>query len=146
MIEIKEIKPPRSVPFFGMIGGMFTVFKHAFQKPVTVQYPEKREDQGDRFRFRIYLSTDDCVGCTLCEQVCPNLSITMMLLDKENPRNKRKIYPSVNFGTCTVCRNCEEICPTDAIYLKGVFETSRTRNSFFYNPLELEKNEEDVRR
>ena len=31
-----------------------------------------------------------------------------------------------------------------AIYQKDVFETSRTRNSFFYNPVELEKDEGDV--
>ncbi|MCL4346035.1 MAG: NADH-quinone oxidoreductase subunit NuoI [Candidatus Thermoplasmatota archaeon] len=146
MIEVKEVEEPRRIPIIGSIGGMYTVFKHLFKKPVTVQYPEEKENQGDRFRFRIYLSTDDCVGCTLCEQVCPNLTITMVSLDKENPRNKRKIYPAVNFGTCTVCRNCEEICPTDAIYLKDVFETSRTKNSFFYSPTELEKNEDEVRR
>lgn len=146
MIEVKEVEEPKRIPILGSIGGMYTVFKHLFQKPVTVQYPEEKENQGDRFRFRIYLSTDDCVGCTLCEQVCPNLTITMVSLDKENPRNKRKIYPSVNFGTCTVCRNCEEICPTDAIYLKDVFETARTKNSFFYSPTDLEKSEDEVRR
>jgi NADH-quinone oxidoreductase subunit I len=70
----------------------------------------------------------------------------MQTVDRENPRNKRKIYPDVNFGTCTVCRNCEEICPTDAIYLTHVFETARTRNSFTYSPEELEKHEEEVKR
>jgi NADH-quinone oxidoreductase subunit I len=146
MIEIKEVKEPKRIPIVGSVMGMFTVFKHLFQKPVTVQYPEVKGDIPDRFRFRVYLSTDDCVGCTLCEQVCPNLSITMMNLDKENQRNKRKIYPTVNFGTCTVCRNCEEICPTDAIYLKEVFETARTKNNFMYSPTDLEKGEDEVRR
>ena len=146
MIEIKEVKEPKRIPIVGSVMGMFTVFKHLFQKPVTVQYPEVKGDIPDRFRFRVYLSTDDCVGCTLCEQVCPNLSITMMNLDKENQRNKRKIYPTVNFGTCTVCRNCGEICPTDAIYLKEVFETSRTKNNFMYSPTDLEKGEDEVRR
>ena len=146
MIEIKEVKEPKRIPIIGSVMGMFTVFKHLFQKPVTVQYPEVKGDIPDRFRFRVYLSTDDCVGCTLCEQVCPNLSITMMNLDKENQRNKRKIYPTVNFGTCTVCRNCEEICPTDAIYLKEVFETARTKNNFMYSSTDLEKGEDEVRR
>jgi NADH-quinone oxidoreductase subunit I len=146
MIEIKEVKEPKRIPIIGSIEGMFTVFKHLFMKPVTVQYPEAKESLPDRFRFRIYLSTDDCVGCTLCEQVCPNLSIKMMPLEKENQRNKRKIYPAVNFGTCTVCMNCEEICPTDAIYLKDTFETARTRNSFLYSPTELEKHEDEVKK
>ena len=141
-----EVKQPKRIPFIGMLQGMLTVFKHGFQKPVTVQYPEEKETLPDRFKYRIFLSMDDCVGCTLCEQVCPNLTISMQHVERENPRNKRKLYPDVNFGTCTVRRNCEEICPTDAIYLTHVFETARTRNSFTYNPEELEKHEEEVKR
>ncbi len=75
MIEVKE--PKKELPIIGSIKGMFAVAKHLFQKPVTIQYPEERPYEPDRFRFRIFLSLDDCVGCTLCEQVCPNKSITM---------------------------------------------------------------------
>ena len=142
MIEVKE--PKKELPLIGTMKAMLVVAKHLFQKPVTVQYPEERAPLPDRFRYRIFLSMDDCVGCTLCEQVCPNLTIHMQHVDKENPRNKRKIYPDVNFGTCTVCRNCEEICPTDAIYLTHEFETSRTRNNFTYSPEELQLPEEEV--
>lgn len=142
MIEVKE--PKKELPLVGILKGMATVAKHLFQKPVTIQYPEEKPYMADRFRYRIFLSMDDCVGCTLCEQVCPNLSIRMQNVDKENPRNKRKIYPDVNFGTCTVCRNCEEICPTDAIYLTHEFQTSRTRNNFTYSPEELGLPEDEV--
>lgn len=145
MIGIKEVEEPKkSLPLVGILKGIFGVGKHLFQKPVTVQYPEERGYTPERFRFRIFLNMDDCVGCTLCEQVCPNLTIHMQYVDKENPRNKRKIYPEVNFGTCTVCRNCEEICPTEAIYLTHEFETSRTRNNFTYSPEELGKPESEV--
>jgi NADH-quinone oxidoreductase subunit I len=144
LIEVKE--PRRPIPIVGSISGMVNVARHLFRKPVTVQYPEEKPILPQRFRARIFLRLDDCVGCTLCEQVCPNNSITMQLVDRENPRNKRKIYPDVNFGTCTVCRNCEEICPTDAIYLTHVFETSRTRNSFTYSPQELALQENEVKK
>ncbi|MCL4329701.1 MAG: NADH-quinone oxidoreductase subunit NuoI [Candidatus Thermoplasmatota archaeon] len=146
-IGIKEVEEPRRrVPLVGVISGMATVGKHLFQKPVTLKYPEEKPDLPERFRFRIYLKLDDCVGCTLCEQVCPNGSIKMQNVHRENPRNKRMIYPDVNFGTCTVCRNCEEICPTDAIYLTHVFETSRTRNNFTYSPEELAMDEDKVKK
>ena len=144
VIEVKE--PRRSIPIIGSLSGMMLVMRHLFRKPVTVQYPEEKSKLPDRFRFRIFLKLADCVGCTLCEQVCPNGSITMQHVDRENPRNKRMIYPDVNFGTCTVCRNCEEICPTDAIYLTHVFETSRTRNSFTYSPEELAMQEDEVKK
>jgi NADH-quinone oxidoreductase subunit I len=147
MIGVKEVEEPKKrVPIVGMIAGMATVGKHLLEKPVTVQYPEQKREMPERFRFRIFLKLDDCVGCTLCEQVCPNGSIKMQPVDRENPRNKRKIYPDVNFGTCTVCRNCQEICPTDAIYLTNVFETSRTRNSFTYSPEELALEEDKVKK
>jgi NADH-quinone oxidoreductase subunit I len=142
VIEVKE--PKKRIPVVGLISGMLTVSKYMFKKPVTVQYPEQKPDLPDRFRFRIFLKLDDCVGCTLCEQVCPNHSINMQKVDRENPRNKRKIYPDVNFGTCTVCRNCQEICPTEAIYLDKEFETARTRNSFTYSPEELALKENEV--
>lgn len=146
-IGIKEVEEPKKrVPLVGVISGMATVGKHLFQKPVTLQYPEEKPDLPERFRFRIYLKLDDCVGCTLCEQVCPNGSIKMQNVQRENPRNKRMIYPDVNFGTCTVCRNCQEICPTEAIYLTHVFETSRTRNSFTYSPEELAMDEDKVKK
>ncbi len=146
-IGIKEVEEPKKrVPLVGVISGMATVGKHLFQKPVTLQYPEEKPDLPERFRFRIYLKLDDCVGCTLCEQVCPNGSIKMQNVQRENPRNKRMIYPDVNFGTCTVCRNCQEICPTEAIYLTHVFETSRTRNSFTYSPEELALDEDKVKK
>ncbi len=145
MIGVKEVEEPKKqIPLVGTLKAMMVVGKHLFQKPVTVQYPEVRPEIPDRFKFRISLSLDDCVGCTLCEQVCPNLSIHMNKVERENQRNKRKIYPDVNFGTCTVCRNCEEICPTDAIYLTHEFETARTRNSFTYSPEELSLPEEEV--
>ena len=143
-MEVKE--PKRKFPLIGIISGMISVASHGLRKPVTVQYPEQKPYIPERFRFRISLKLDDCVGCTLCEQVCPNGSIKMESLNRENPRNKRKIYPDVNFGTCTVCRNCEEICPTTAIYLTHEFETSRTKNSFLYSPTELTMNEEYVKK
>ena len=143
-MEVKE--PKKRIPLIGILSGMISVASHLFRKPVTVQYPEVRPYQPERFRFRISLKLDDCVGCTLCEQVCPNGSIKMEKLVRENPRNKRMLYPDVNFGTCTVCRNCEEICPTTAIYLTHEFETARTKNSFLYSPLELAMDEKEVKK
>ncbi len=147
MIEIKEVKEPRKpTPVLSMLKGMGMLSLNLFRKPTTIKYPEEMPFMPDRYRFRIFLKLDDCVGCTLCEQVCPNGTIKMEHVDRDNPRNKRKIYPDVNFGTCTVCRNCEEICPTDAIYLTHEFQTSRTRNSFLYSPHELAQPEYEVKK
>lgn len=160
--NVKEIEiPKKPLPLIGEIQTMYHVGKFIFKKPVTVQYPEEKGDIPERFRYRIFLSPESCIGCTLCQQICPNHSIKMEVWDlssqntgahaiktargvRENAQNKRHLYPDVNFGTCTVCRNCEEICPTNAIYLTHEFETARTRNSFTYSPQELTMQEKDV--
>ncbi len=157
---VKEIKiPKKPIPIIGSLETMYSIGRFMFKKPITTQYPEEKGEIPERFRFRIFLSPESCIGCTLCEQICPNHSIKMEVWEvekeqglvvetkrgaRENMQNKRHIYPDVNFGTCTVCRNCEEICPTNAIYLTHQFEDARTRNSFTYSPQELTRQEDDV--
>ncbi len=159
---VKELKEPKKpVPIIGELQTMYRMGKYMFKKPVTTQYPEEKGKIPERFRYRIFLVPEACVGCSSCERICPNHSIKMEHWDfdrsnlenavvqtahgeRKNLRNTRNIYPDVNFGTCTVCRQCEEICPTDAIYLTHEFECSRTRNSFTYSPEELTMQEEDV--
>src|SRR5208337_4112329 len=55
---------------------IWCVFLHAFQKRVTVQYPEEKPYLAPRYRGRIILSRDPdgeerCVACNLCAVVCP---------------------------------------------------------------------------
>ena len=33
--------------------GLWTVFKHLFKKPVTLEYPEKRRELNDEFRGKL---------------------------------------------------------------------------------------------
>ena len=34
----------------GLFEGLFTVFKHLFKRPVTLEYPEKKRELNDNFR------------------------------------------------------------------------------------------------
>ena len=34
----------------GLFDGLFTVFKHLFKRPVTLEYPEKKRELNDTFR------------------------------------------------------------------------------------------------
>ena len=60
--------------------GMFTIMKHFFRKPITLEYPEKRPVLNGRFRGRLALLTnkdgsDVCIGCKSCTKVCPCIDL-----------------------------------------------------------------------
>jgi NADH-quinone oxidoreductase subunit I len=77
----------------------------------TFQYPEERHrltvrDEG----------TPRCVGCMLCETVCPAKCITIVAGEHPDPNVEK--YPvrfDIDLGICVYCGYCVEVCPEDAI-------------------------------
>lgn len=56
--------------------------------------------------FSTRVVSEKCIGCKLCEKVCPSDSIVVKKEDKK---------AEVNTSLCLQCSNCQEICPTEAI-------------------------------
>lgn len=54
-----------------------------------------------------YHTTEDCIGCGLCEKVCPRHNITM-----ESFRGQAR---PVWHGDCTQCMACYHYCPKNAV-------------------------------
>ena len=111
---------------FSMIRSIWYVFLHAFQKRITVLYPEQKPYLAPRYRGRIVLSRDPdgeerCVACNLCAVACPVGCIALQATEDEHGRR----YPDffrINFSRCIFCGYCEEACPTYAIQLTPDFE------------------------
>ncbi|MBI4885978.1 MAG: hypothetical protein HY824_02695, partial [Acidobacteria bacterium] len=60
-----------------ILATMRVTFLNLFRKPVTVHYPDKERAYPDRYRGLLALvyekdtGEEACIGCRLCEFVCP---------------------------------------------------------------------------
>ena len=72
----------KSFFLFELMKGLVVTQTHFFRRKITVQYPEERTPQSNRFRglhaLRRYPNGEErCIACKLCEAVCPALAITI---------------------------------------------------------------------
>ena len=118
----------RSFTLSELFKGMRLTGKRFASKKFTVQYPEEKTPQSPRFRglhaLRRYPSGEErCIGCKLCEAVCPALAITIDTEEREDGSRRTTVY-DIDLFKCVYCGFCEEACPVDAIVETRVFEYS----------------------
>jgi NADH-quinone oxidoreductase subunit I len=105
---------------------MGTTLKNLFRKPVTIHYPEVTRQYPDRFRGVLALTYDketgeeNCIGCRLCEYICPPQVIKVEMLKAEK-RNYAKSF-TLELYACEFCELCVQVCPTDAIIMMKSFD------------------------
>jgi len=99
-----------------------------FRKPVTVHYPDVKRPYPDRFRGVLALTYDketgeeNCIGCRLCEYICPPQVIKVEMLKAEK-RNFAKTF-TLELYACEFCELCVQVCPTDAIIMMKSFDVA----------------------
>ena len=62
-----------------------------------------------------------CIGCKLCEAVCPALAITIDT-EERNDGTRRTTRYDIDLFKCIYCGFCEEACPVDAIVETKIYE------------------------
>ena len=122
----KIIKFIKSLFFLEILKGLKITGRKLSKKPITIQYPEEKTPLSSRFRglhaLRKYPDGEErCIGCKLCEAVCPALAISMDT-EVRSDNTRRTTKYEIDLFKCIYCGFCEEACPVDAIVETSIFE------------------------
>jgi NADH-quinone oxidoreductase subunit I len=103
------------------IRGLKLTGRYFFKPKTTVQYPEEETPISPRFRGMLALrrypnGEERCIGCKLCEAVCPAAAITIEAEPRADGSRRTTLY-DVDVFKCINCGFCEEACPVDAVVL-----------------------------
>ncbi len=116
----------KSFLLWELLKGLKLTGRHLFAHKVTVQYPEEKTPQSNRFRglhaLRRYSNGEErCIACKLCEAVCPALAITIDAEPREDGSRRTTRY-EIDLFKCIYCGFCEESCPVDSIVETRLFD------------------------
>lgn len=130
-------------------------FKHIFKRPATVMYPDRLRDVPERWRLGGFALTlnpetgeENCIGCQLCQNICPSQIITVVrgVETSVGPdgKPKKKTFAKefyLDFQACMQCELCVQVCPTDAIVMvKERRKPGYTREDLLYDKDRLIEN------
>ncbi|KKN14616.1 hypothetical protein LCGC14_0994320 [marine sediment metagenome] len=109
----------KSFLLWELLKGLKLTGRYLFASKVTVQYPEEKTPKSPRFRglhaLRRYPNGEErCIGCKLCEAVCPALAITIDTEPRDDGSRRTTRY-DIDLFKCIYCGFCEESCPVDSI-------------------------------
>lgn len=101
--------------------------RNMFRKPTTVEYPEEQRVRAPRMRasFALVHNADGeeaCIGCLMCERICPSSVITIVQGEKRESAvtGKKRGWAddfTLDLQACIICELCVQVCPEDAIIM-----------------------------
>jgi len=112
-----------------ILEGMSVTLGYLFQKPITIQYPDRTEKPvkamlPERFRGILEVDISICTACLACARACP---IECIKIDvTKDPETKKRMLTrfDIDIAKCMYCGLCVEPCPTGAIRHSHEFEGS----------------------
>ena len=93
---------------------------------------------GGAYHLRPGHPEENCIGCRLCEYICPSQIIGVTLRKGEARQNgKGATYAGsfvLDYQACMQCELCVQVCPTDAIVMtRELSPATYTRDGLLYS-------------
>jgi len=135
---------------------MRMTLRNAFRRANTVPYPRKRRPIPGQWRAGSFALTFDpktgeenCIGCRLCEYICPSEIIKVTLRKGEARENGVGATFcdrfELDYQACMQCELCIQVCPTDAIVMtRALAPPTRTRDGLFLTKERLMANGQEL--
>ena len=134
------------------VRALWTTAKNLARPPTTVHYPNAVRARAERFRASFALLHDEhgeelCIGCLMCERICPSQVITVTQGEKRESAvtGKKRGWAddlTLDLNACIFCELCVQVCPTDAIVMVRTPESPGfSREELFLSMDRLYENE-----
>ena len=95
---------------------------NVLQGPSTEDFPFKESPTPTRFRGRVTMNPEVCVGCSICSHVCPADAIRII---------EKKDHSGYDFtiwhNSCSLCGSCRYYCPTSAITMTNDWHNAHSQ-------------------
>ena len=107
--------------------GMGITIKYVWNvKPVTIEYPEVKEQLPDNSRSRLFNDAQNCISCLQCAVVCPVDCIYIAAVKRPSDAEKIKTKDgtpirldlkqyTIDTALCMYCGLCTTVCPTECL-------------------------------
>jgi NADH-quinone oxidoreductase subunit I len=148
--------PSVSTIVLGTLRTMGMTLRNVLRPVNTVPYPREKRPTPPQWRAGSFALTFDpktgeenCIGCRLCEYICPS-EIIKVSLRKGEPR-KNGIGATycdgfvLDYQACMQCELCIQVCPTDAIVMtRALAPAAVTRDGLLLTKERLMRNGEKL--